>query len=614
MSLWCSCWRAALSNALFRGIRVDLTENRLYTLSDGTDNILDNIAEPINLYFFYSDRATAEIPYLRTYAGRVREILDEFSQRADGKLRLAVIDPLPFSEDEDRAAEFGLQAINVGGAAEPIYMGMAGTNSTGDEEIIAFLDPSKEAFLEYDLAKLVDTLANPQRPVIGLMTDLQMSGGFDPQMRRPIDPWVINTQIEQLFDVRRVPTGATEIEDDIAVLMVAHAKALGEETRYAIDQFIMRGGHALLISDPYAEIDMPAPDPANPAAAMMASRSSDLNRLTEAWGVSTSTEEYVADERFALTVSGIDGRPVRHIGLIGVDATGINPDDIITGNLRSVNFGYPGYITVADDAAATVTALIESSDLAAAMPAGGLAFTQDPEALRDGFAPDGQRYALAVRIGGEVPSAFADGPPEGVENPGHLAASAEPLNVVLIADADFLADRLWAQVQNFFGQRIAAPFAGNGDLVANSLDNLTGSGDLISIRGRATFTRPFTKVEELRRVAEARFRETEQRLQQELEVTESKLAALQANREDSSALILTGEQEAELERFQQERLRIRKELRQVQRDLDQQIEDLGTRLKIINIGFVPAIITLVSIALVLLRRQQRTAASVRSRS
>jgi ABC-type uncharacterized transport system involved in gliding motility auxiliary subunit len=598
----------SLSNAVLRGLRLDLTENGLYTLSEGTRNILGDIEEPLNLYFFYSDRATAEMPYIRTYAGRVREILDEFVEHAGGKLRVSVIDPLPFSEDEDRAAEFGLQAINVGGSIEPVYMGIAGTNSVDDEEIIAFLDPAKESFLEYDLARLIDTLANPQRPVIGLLTDLQLSGGFDPQLQRPLDPWVIDTQIEQLFDVRRLQKNLTRIDEDITVLLVAHAKELGDEALYAIDQFIMRGGRALLVVDPYAEIDIPVPDPTNPAAAMMASRSSDLNRLTGAWGITTSTEQYVADDRYALAVSGIGGRPLRHIGLLGIDAAGIDGADVVTSNLSNLNFGYPGAISVAADAAADMMALIESSELSALMPTGGLAFMRDPEALRDGFEPSGDRHVIAARISGEVPSAFADGPPDGIDNPDHFAAAAEPINVLLIADADFLADRLWAQVQSFFGQRIATAFAGNGDLVANALDNLTGSGDLISIRGRATFTRPFTRVDELRRDAESRFRETEQRLQQELRDTESKLADLQANREDSSALILTGEQEAELERFRQERLRIRKDLRQVQRDLDQQIEDLGTRLKVINIGAVPVVITLISIVMLILRRQRPAAA------
>lgn len=597
---------ATLSNTLLRGMRLDLTENELYTLSAGTKNILGGISEPINIYFFFSERTMSENPAIRTYAGRVREILDEFAEEADGQLRVTVIDPLPFSEDEDRAAEFGLQAVNVGGSTEPVYMGIAGTNSVDDEEIIAFLDPSKESFLEYDLARLIATLAEPQRPVIGLITELQLDGGFDPQMQRPLEPWVVGAQMRQLFDVRRLATSVTEIDDDIAVLMVAHPKSLDEETLYAIDQFIMRGGRALLAVDPFAEIDLPAADPTNPAAAMMASRSSNLNRLTESWGVTTSTDQYVADDRFALAISGPGGRPIRHIGLLGVDSSGIDEADIVTGNVSTLNFGYAGYITVADDAAATVTTLIESSELAAPMATGALAFVRDPQTLRDGFEPTGERYVIAARIGGDVPSAFPDGAPTGAENAGHLAASSAPVNLLLVADVDFMSDRLWAQVQNFFGQRIATPFAGNGDLVANALDNLSGSGDLISIRGRETFTRPFTRVEELRRVAEARFRETEQRLQQELQDTEAKLAELQANRDDSTALIMTGEQEAALEKFQQERLRIRKELRQVQRDLDQQIEDLGTRLKIINIGLVPLIITVVSIALLIFRRQRRS--------
>ncbi|MFQ5634570.1 MAG: hypothetical protein ACE5G3_04465, partial [Gammaproteobacteria bacterium] len=355
--------------------------------------------------------------------------------------------------------------------------------------------------------------------------------------------------------------------------------------------------------------DSKGPQEMPAAAAMMASRSSDLNRLTGAWGVTTSTDEYVADEKFALAISGVGGRPVRHIGLLGVDATGIDTSDIVSGNLHNLNFGYPGFITVADDAIATATPLIESSDMSALMPTGGLAFMRDPDALRDGFSPTGDRFVIAARVSGDVPSAFAEGPPNGVDNPDHLASASQPINVLLFADVDFLADRLWAQVQNFFGQKVATAFAGNGDIVVNSLDNLTGSGDLISIRGRATFTRPFTKVEELRRVAENRFRETEQRLQQELSDTESKLAELQDSRADSSAMIMTGEQQAELERFQQERLRIRKELRRVQRDLDQQIEDLGLRLKILNIGLVPVIITLVSIVLLVLRRQRRIASA-----
>ncbi|HJP37866.1 MAG: Gldg family protein [Gammaproteobacteria bacterium] len=599
----------AVSNTMFRGMRLDLTENSLYTLSAGTKNILGNINEPINLYFFYSDRATAEISQLRTYAGRVREMLEEFVAQSGGRLRVTVIDPLPFSEDEDRAAAFGLQAISLGGATDAIYMGIAGTNSIDDVERITFLDPGKETFLEYELARLVDTLADPQRPVVGLISGLPIRGSFNPATQRRSEPWIVMTQIEQLFEIRELTGTTTTIDPEVNVLFVVHPKELPDATLYAIDQFILGGGRALLMVDPYAETDMPPQDPNNPAAALLASHASDLNRLIETWGLSVAADEYIADERFALQITGFDAQPIRHIGLLGIDQTAIDRTDIVSAELHNLNLGYPGFITVTADTPVDVMPLIRSSDSAAPLTTSGLAFIRDPAQLRQGFAATGEQYTMAARIRGTVSSAFADGPPDGFTTGDHsiehLATSNGPVNVILIADTDILTDRLWAQVQNFFGQRISTAFAGNGDFIINSLDNLTGSGDLISVRARATFTRPFTRVQNLQREAESRFRQTEERLQQELSDTEMKLSELQASRKDVSTTILSPEQETELQRFQQQRLRIRKELRQVQRNLDQQIEDLGTWLKVINIGLVPFAITILSITALLLRRNRQ---------
>ena len=595
----------SLSNLLFRGLRLDLTENQLFTLSEGTIRVLENISEPVNLYFFFSDRATADTPVLRMYSVRIREMLQEFVQHSDGKLRLSIIDPIPFSEEEDRAAEFGLQGISLGMTTEPIYMGIAGTNSIGDEAIISFLDPGKETFLEYDLAKLVDTLSNPERPVIGLLTDLRLNGGIDPTTQQMAEPWLVVSQIEQLFDVRNLANTTSEIDEEISILMIVHPKTLTPATQYAIDQFVLRGGKVLLFVDPYAEVDMPIPDPGNPAAAMMASRASIFDKLLGAWGVTIDTTEFIGDDRFALTIAGYGNRPVRHLGLIGVDDNGIVSDDVITSGLRSLNFGYAGHISAVDDAAATLTPLVQSSEISALLSSSILNFLRDPEQLRVDFAPTAERYTIAARIQGILPTAFPDGPPEETDAE-HLAESTNPVNVIVVADADLLTDRLWAQIQNFFGQRIPTAFADNANFVINALDNLSGSGDLISIRSRATYTRPFTRVQELRREAEGRYRRTEEQLQQELQETERKLSELQASREDSSAMIMTSEQEAALNRFQEERLRIRKELRQVQRNLDQQIEDLGTWLKIINIGLAPLLITLVSIAYLFLKRRRVT--------
>jgi ABC-type uncharacterized transport system involved in gliding motility auxiliary subunit len=587
--------------SLLPGARLDLTGNQLYTLSDGTRKIVGSIPEPVNVYLFFSDKATADVPQLRTYAGRVREMLEEFASRSDGKLRLEVIDPLPFSEEEDRATGFGLRPINLGNNADPIYFGIAATNSVGDNEIVPFLDPAKEAFLEYDLAKLVYALANPDKPVAGLLSSLPMTAGFDPMTQQIRQAWVLADQLRQLFDLRVLQPDLEKIDDEIKVLMLVHPKNLPEQTLYAIDQFILRGGRAIIYVDPLAEIDQG--DPGDPMAGE-AGRSSGLPKLFAAWGINVDSDTIVGDDRYALTVGGMDAQPVRHLGIIGVDHDGMSQDDVITSGLNVLNLAFAGHITRSDDAAAGLTPLLKSSDKAALIPTDRLIMARDPDMLRTDFVPTGERYTLAARITGKLPSAFpADG------RPNHLAVAAEPVNVVVVADTDLLADRLWVQTQNFLGQRLSTAFANNGDFAVNALDNLLGSGDLIGIRSRATFQRPFTRVQELRRAAEDRFRSAEKRLQDELDDTEARLGELQASRTDQGTAILSPQQEAEIDRFQARRLELRKELRRVQRDLDQDIERLGTVLKAVNVALVPVVISVISILLVLVRRRSRQRAT-----
>lgn len=588
---------------LLPAARMDLTQNRLYTLSEGTQKIVGTIPEPVNVYLFFSDKATADLPQLRTYAGRVREMLEEFASRSEGKLKLRVIDPLPFSEEEDRATAFGLRPINLGNDADPIYFGIAATNSVGDDEIIPFLDPAKESFLEYDLARLVYALANPKKPVVGLLSTLPMTAGFDPMTQQIRQAWVVADQLRQLFDLRMLEPGLEKVADDIQVLMLVHPKNLPDATLYAIDQFILKGGRAVIFADPWAEMD--PGDPADPMAGVAgggAGRASNLDKLLDAWGISVDSGNVVGDDRYALSVGGADGGPVRHLAIIGVTSDGMSQDDVITSGLNVVNMAFAGHITRVKSAAAGMTPLIQSSDKAALIPTSKLALASDPDLLRDGFEPTGDRYTLAARLTGKVPSAFPAN-----ARPGHLATAAEPINVLLVADTDLLADRLWAQTQEFLGQRLTTAFANNGDLAVNALDNLLGSSDLISIRSRATFQRPFTRVQDLRREAELRFRSAEERLQAELQETDARLNELQASRPDQGTEILSPQQEAEIERFQARRLELRKELRQVQRDLDRDIERLGTRLKVLNVALVPLIISVLSVALVLVRRRARRA-------
>jgi ABC-type uncharacterized transport system involved in gliding motility auxiliary subunit len=593
-----------IANNLLRGAQVDLTENRLYTLSEGTRQVLAEIEEPVNLYYFFSDKGTAEIPQIRTYATRVRELLEEIARRSGGKVKLSVIDPLPFSEEEDRAASFGLQAVPTGPAGETIFFGLAGTNATDGQMVIPFFQPDKEAFLEYDIAKLVHSLVTTTKPVVGLMSGLEIGPGFDPQTRQMRPGWAVHASLAELFDLRTLdPATTSTIDPEIKTVVVVHPKGISEDAQYALDQFVLGGGNLVAFVDPNAELDQQAEDPSNPSAALFASRSSDLPRLFKAWGVNYDAAKVVLDAENALQVQSQTGAPVRHMAILGLRAKSMNQQDVVTAQLGTINLSTAGALRMADDASLKLEPLLQTSAQSSLVDVERVKFLPDPTALFADFAPSGENYVLAGRLSGTAKTAFGER-----AGASHLAESKQPVNILLVADTDLLSDRLWVQVQNFFGQQIMNAFANNGDFVANAVDNLTGSSALISIRGRATSARPFTTVEALRRGADDRFRATERQLNDELAETERKLNELQRGRADDASMLLSPEQKAELDRFQKRKLEIRKELRQVRRQLDADIEALGWKLKLINIALVPLLLTIAALAYAQWRRRRPAAA------
>jgi ABC-type uncharacterized transport system involved in gliding motility auxiliary subunit len=611
-----------LFNYTLRGWRLDLTQNRLYTTAPGTDRILASIKEPITLYFFFSEKTANQLPQIKTYGVRVREFLEELASRSRGKLHLHVIDPQPFSEEEDRAAELGVRAVPLGGGAQ-FYFGLAGTNSTDGHDAIEFFDPNKEQFLEYDVVKLIYGLANPKKPVLAWLSSLPMGAGFDPQTGQTREPWVIYSNAQQLFDVHPLEPTATHIDANTNVLVLVHPKALSPATQFAIDQFALHGGHILAFVDPLSEADNSGAESQNPMAAMGADRSSHLTNLLHAWGVNFNPDQVVADRGHALSVTLHQGEePVEHLGVLGLGKDSFVSDDVITAGLSTVNVATAGYLEPLAGAQACKPVgsarscfepLLESSADSEPMPVARFRMLFDPAALLEGFKPTGRRYVLGARITGNVHSAFPAGPPSGVTlPPGQVALkeSAKPLNLVVFADTDMLSNYLWVREQNFFGQRMTAAFASNGDLVQNALDNLSGSADLISVRSRGSFERPFERVDKLRRAADERSKAKEQELEQQLRDTESKLTALQSKGDEKSGtMILSPAQEQEIEHFQTEKLRIRKELRAVRAGLDAQIKHLGAVIKIIDIVLVPVLFALLALLLAWWRRRAHPAAA-----
>lgn len=593
----------ALSSVALRGARLDLTSQGLYTLSDGTLRILGKVEDPVTLKLYYSEHATRDLQQFRVFATRVRELLEEMAARSGGKVTLEVIDPEPFSEAEDQAAAYGLQAIPLNTTGDKLYFGLVGANSTDGESLMPFIQPDKEAFLEYDVAKLISTLGAAERPVVALLSGLPMGPSMDPSGRQ--NPgWVVDRQLSELFELRRLQGMPTSIADDVDLLMLVHPRDVPEATLRAIDQFVLRGGRLLAFVDPDAEADQRGINPLDPLSASEP-QASDLGLLFQRWGISYDPTRVVLDDRHALQVQpDPNGPPVRHLAVIGLEKDALNQDDVVSAELGKLHFSTVGALGLSRESTLRMEPLAQSSRSAALADVVAVrAAVSDPDQLREAFKPGNESLVMAARFTGELATAFPDGKGEG-----HLAKSDGPVNLIVVADTDVLTDRLWVQVQDFIGEPVYNAFANNGDFVFNAVDNLVGNADLIAVRTRAPSARPFKRVEEIRRGAEERYRSTEQRLQQQLETLEQQLTALQQPGAEGQAQAISPEQQAEILRFQDERLRMRKELRDVQHRLNADIDALGNRLKLVNILGMPTLVVLVALLVAWRRWSRRRAA------
>ncbi|AGH45919.1 GldG family protein [Paraglaciecola psychrophila] len=575
-----------VNNQLLSPLRLDLTENQVYSLSQGSKQVLKEIDEPINLYFFFSDKASKNMTSLRNYANRVESLLTEYETFAKGKLKLQVLDPQAFSEQEDQADQFGLTAANIGVAGEAIYMGLAATNALDEQEVIAFFDPQKEGFLEYEISKLIYQLSEPEPVNVTLITDLAIKGGQNP-MTGQVDPaWTFLTQLEQLYKLEQLSSEAINVPDDTDVLLLVHPKEYTDALLFAIDQFALSGGKILAFLDAHNESDPIA----MMAGTMPTGNSSNLQRLLSAWGVEFDSDNVLLDAMAGLDIRTQNGGVTRHFGFVGFTSDQLDREDLLTSNLEVINGASFGVFKKIADAETTWLPLIQSTQNSDLMNTETYAMTQDPEELAKAYQSENQSYVLAARLLGQANSAFEQ-VPEGAEQRS-IITSTDKLNVILVGDTDLLADRFWVQQSSFFGQTIYTPFANNGDFITNAVENLGGSDALISIRSRGVFSRSFIRVDELTVIAEQKFRDQEQILQQQLDDTEQQLLELQNQQVEGGALVISPEQQLAIDEFMQEKVTIRKSLRDVRHQLDKDIESLGNWLKLINIALAPLILIL----------------------
>jgi ABC-type uncharacterized transport system involved in gliding motility auxiliary subunit len=605
-----------LSNASLRTTRFDMTEGALSTLSPGAKNILANLQEPVTLRLYYSRKVGLDFPQIATYAQRVEELLSEMESHSKGKLELQVIDPEPFSETEDKAVQYGVRGAPVRGGQELLYFGLAATNTTDEKDVIPFFQPDKENFLEYDISKLIYTLSNPTKKIVGVMSTLPIEGAMsNPFARGPsVEPWAFVSQLRELYEVKTVMPTAKEIPADVSVLVLVHPKGLGQETMFALDQYVLGGGRMLVFVDPFCEADIPPSDPNNPMAQYQAVRSSDLGALFTAWGVQMAPGKVAADLEHSLRVSFSNRArddAGQYVVWLGLNGSTLAKDAVVTNQMKSIYMASAGVLAPADGATTTLTPLISTGATASTIPMSSLQFQQDPKALLLDYHAGTQALTLAAHLTGNVKSAFPNGRPktaEGdvadaplVEAPA-LAESKTPISVIVVSDCDMLQDQWTVTTQNFGGMRLASPVNDNIAFVANAIDYLEGSTDLISLRSRGSSSRPFKVVEDLKRDAEQRFRAQEQELQSKADSASQRIEELLSKRQGTSLEILSADVQKELEIAREEQAQTRKQLREVRRSLNKDIEDLGTRVKAINIALIPAL--LVAFALGLSRWQR----------
>jgi len=597
-----------LVNANLTSLRLDLTENKLFTLSDGTLNIISSLEEPLQLDFYFSHETLLGYPGLMNYGTRVRDLLEEYAAKSSGKIRLTIIEPEPFSEEEDQAVASGLQGVSVNSAGDRAYFGLVGLNSTDDEVNIPFFQDSREAALEYDITKLIYNLANPKKRVIGVISSLPLFGEAllgQPRGR----PWAIIEIMREFFEVKDLGDSPFTLDDDIDVLMVIHPKNLKEQLLFEIDQFLLGGGNALFFVDPLAEADRSQPDPMAPMT--MPDLDSDMKVFLEGWGIEVLDNKLAADMNLAMRVQTRTERGPQeslYLPWLRLVEDNFSQDDFTTNELKIIHVGTAGVIEQKEGSALEMSPLIQTTSESMKLERDVILFQQDPKIILQNFVSENTQLTLAARLSGHVSSAFPKGKPAASEDDSDSQSESlkeGDINLILVADTDILADIFWVRRQSFFGMEIPQPVANNGDFVINTLENLSGNTDLISLRSRDEFSRPFEVVETIRREAEDKFRERERELQAKLTETEQRIMGLQRESGESN-LILSKEQNAEIEKFRAEQLKTRKELRAVQHELQKNIESLGTTLKFINIGLIPLLITFAAIFTGLYRSRRRS--------
>ncbi len=618
-------FNAFVGNAA-RNVSADLTADREFTLSAGTGRVLKSLQEPIVLRLFLSPSLVERVPSYGAATARVRNLLNRYVALSNGKIRLETYRPEPYSVDEDKAAAYGMEGVPIDASGEVVYFGLAGTNTVDEEEKIAFFHPNRQRFIEYDITRLVHSLG-VKKKAVGLIAGLPIDGTFSMQGGMQ-QPWPVMNEIKKLFDVETIDESKDSIPDNIDVLMIFHPQRLSDKTLYAIDQYVLKGGKALVMVDP---VPLSAPRRRTFMGAGPVPPGSDLPKLLKAWGVAYDSAAVATDARRAIEMEfRQQGRiyKVPNIAYVQLSEPDLNAGDPVTARIKLLIFGIPGHFAKAEGGGTTVTPLATTTDVAMVRKAAD--YRQEPDLLDlyRTYAPGNRKLSLAVRVTGNAATAFPEGRPvdpdakkEDAEKketgekaekddgkkaakPAHIARTQKPLNLILVADADFLETGFWAQTSTVGEGAVYTPFANNADFVVNALDDLTGANPLAGLRGRGAPARPFTVVEDLRKASQDKLRAKQLELARELEGLQKKIADARSASEDGKTVLTEAQQET-LGGYLAKFIAVRQEQRAVLASLRADVDALEARTKFFNIALIPLVIAVLAILVAIWRARRR---------
>ncbi|HAV61577.1 MAG TPA: hypothetical protein DCY13_04335 [Verrucomicrobiales bacterium] len=601
--------------------RIDLTAEKLYTLSDGTKEILGELDTEIEVRLYATQDEKVMPVQLKTYARRVEALLREYAQYANGNLVIRKLDPEPDSDAEDSARLDGIEAQPLPNRfGETVYLGVA-FSMLDRTSSLPFLTPNREQLLEYDLTRAISQVNKASKPVVGVMSSLPVMGmAMNPMMMRMgqqggTPPWVLISELQRDFEVREVPLTTEKIDDDIGVLIVMHPKGATDALQFALDQFVLRGGKLIAMLDPMAIVDQSQQQPNNPMGSPPSS--STLDTLLKGWGLAFESSKVVADMNFARELSFQRGRPPELIPtFLFVGPDGINGEDVATSQLDDLWFPFPGSFSGTPVDGLTQTILISSTETSSHVD--GFMAQLAPSQIAKEFVAGGKKLPLAIRLAGRFKTAFPDGKPaaepaagddpadadKGAESDA-LKESKEDGVVVLFGDVDFANDNF--SVQQFGLPGLFTLRNGNIPLVQALTEQLGGDSRLIGARSRATMNRPFTRIREMQQVAEKNYRQKIEDLEKERQDAQAKISSLQSQKQDGQRFVLSPEQQEELVRFQERAVEVNKELKVLRRDLRKDVDAMENRLKLLNIAGMPALVIVVGIVSAVMKRK-RTAA------